>query len=150
MGLANLGRKATPEQLKRMSVAQQKRWDAVGNRHSEETLEKMRVARSKQKRVFRSSLEVTVAEMLDAEGISYERNRVVEGLGKHQWDFILREANVLLEVDGCYWHGCPDCGYPDRYGRAMMDEAQSKAAEDAGWEVVRLKECELHALEAVA
>ena len=34
-------------------------------------------------------------------------------------DFLFPEARVAIFVDGCFWHGCPDCGHVPRTNRAF-------------------------------
>jgi DNA mismatch endonuclease, patch repair protein len=147
-GRRNLGNVMSVEERARMSAAQTARFARNGGYHFPETLERMREKRAEQPATWRSSLEVEVSGLLDALGIRYERNRYLKELGRHQWDFILRERGILLEVDGCYWHGCDLCGFPGIPGRRENDAELTNNAERAGWRVIRMKEHEVRSGEA--
>ncbi len=51
-----------------------------------------------------SKVEDRVARWLDDHGITYERQ---VNLIYRTMDF--QVGNAYIEVQGCYWHGCPDC-----------------------------------------
>lgn len=65
-------------------------------------------------------------------------------------DVVLTRVRVVVFVDGCFWHGCPEHGKPPRtnskYWNAkiainqMRDREQTAALERAGWTVVRVWE----------
>ena len=62
-------------------------------------------------------------------------------------------------VDGCFWHGCPECGgIPTQSGefwRAKIAQNVERDArttyelELAGWKVIRIPEHELRRVEAL-
>ena len=58
--------------------------------------------------------------------------------GNHPWDFALPERQLFIEVDGCYWHGCSLCGFPDK--RLAKDQELTVAARQQGWRVIRVPE----------
>lgn len=71
-------------------------------------------------------------------------------------DFVLPGRRVAVFVDGCFWHGCPEHGrttpwtgpnaqlWADKMVRnAERDRASSQLAQDAGWQVVRVWECQI-------
>jgi DNA mismatch endonuclease (patch repair protein) len=51
---------------------------------------------------------------------------------------------TLVEVDGCYWHGCKE-HYPDRWSDEQQNVEMQRdvRAEQAGWRVLRFWEHEL-------
>lgn len=65
-------------------------------------------------------------------------------------DVVFTRMRVVVFVDGCFWHGCPEHGRPprtnSRYWNAKIainqtrDREQTAALEDAGWAVVRVWE----------
>jgi ribosomal protein L28 len=50
---------------------------------------------------------------------------------------------VDIEIDGCYWHGCPQCGFKGRDNVKSSDKRKDSFLTKKGWIVVRLKEHEL-------
>lgn len=60
-----------------------------------------RCAEARSKYPKTSYLEDMVADVLDAYGITYVRQAVV---GPWVFDFLLPESNLLVEVNGWYWH----------------------------------------------
>lgn len=57
-----------------------------------------------------SSLEEVFAEALDACGIVYQRQLPI---GRYRADFYLPATHTIVEIQGCYWHACLQCGYTD-------------------------------------
>jgi DNA mismatch endonuclease, patch repair protein len=68
-------------------------------------------------------------------------------------DFLFRDANLIVFVDGCYWHGCPRCshapGVNKKYwsakieGNRRRDARNTRALKAAGYRVLRVWEHEL-------
>lgn len=68
-------------------------------------------------------------------------------------DLVFSRSRVVVFVDGCFWHGCPDCkGVPVQSGRFWADKIQRNRIRDAhvtqtlirsGWNVFRLWEHDL-------
>jgi DNA mismatch endonuclease (patch repair protein) len=68
-------------------------------------------------------------------------------------DFLFPEARLVVFVDGCYWHGCPQCGYAPTVnrpywsakiaGNVARDQRNRALLEGAGLRVLRLWEHEL-------
>lgn len=108
---------------------------------SEDTREKISKAACQREGFgYSSSLEDQLAKIFDCEGIKYKRHQWVKGLGRHQWDFALYDRNMLVEVDGCYWHSCPSCGLKGPEGQRDRDLEQTKRALDNSWRVMRIPE----------
>ena len=83
-----------------------------------------------------SSLEREVQAILDECGIAYiaqysppDYNRI--------YDFWLESYNLLIEVDGWYWHASPDAL---AWGQAATDAEKDKWAQDNGFHILRLPE----------
>jgi DNA mismatch endonuclease, patch repair protein len=55
-----------------------------------------------------TSIELFVAQQLDALHFSYEQQKHI---GMYYVDFLIPEHHCILEVHGCYWHGCEQCGF---------------------------------------
>jgi DNA mismatch endonuclease (patch repair protein) len=68
-------------------------------------------------------------------------------------DFYFPEQEVVIFVDGCFWHGCPKCGHTPRtnarYWSAKIarnkrrDRFVLKTLRSFGYSVVRIWECRL-------
>jgi DNA mismatch endonuclease, patch repair protein len=71
-------------------------------------------------------------------------------------DFVLPSRRVAVFVDGCFWHGCPEHGrktpwtgpnaslWEQKMRRNReRDERADHLAEEAGWTVLRIWECEV-------
>lgn len=75
-------------------------------------------------------------------------------------DFVFLEERLLLFVDGCHWHGCPKCyrrpSSNTEYWDAKVARNRSRdlkttaELKKGGWQVLRIWEHELCAMEAVA
>lgn len=55
-----------------------------------------------------TDIEAFVARQLTGEGISYEPQKRV---GRYVVDFLISDQNRIVEVNGCFWHGCEQCGF---------------------------------------
>lgn len=68
-------------------------------------------------------------------------------------DFLFPEARLVVFVDGCYWHGCEQCGHLPNVnrpywsakiaGNRQRDERNTRSLEADGYRVVRFWEHEL-------
>lgn len=68
-------------------------------------------------------------------------------------DLVFHAAKVVVFIDGCFWHGCPDHYVPprsrDEYWseklrtNVLRDIRRTVELESAGWRVVRVWECEV-------
>lgn len=70
-------------------------------------------------------------------------------------DFVFPYSRVVVFIDGCFWHGCPNCGHipktNKKYWTAKIgrnqkrDKMYSKELRRQGFKVVRIWECTLRA-----
>ena len=58
--------------------------------------------------ILGSADEDRFANALEILGIRYERQKII---GPYRADFFLIDYHLLVEIQGCYWHGCLQCGY---------------------------------------
>ncbi len=82
---------------------------------SEQWKNKMKLARKNRKIPYRDTIpEKMLQTALKLKQINFETHKTIK-LPKsnsfHQTDIITKR--FCIEVDGCYWHGCPKC-FPDR------------------------------------
>jgi len=80
-----------------------------------------------------SSLEIMMAEAFDACKVRYIQQYRLEGDGR-PFDFFI-EPNVLIEVDGNYWHDLPEA--------IERDKAKTKLATENGFTLIRIQEDDL-------
>lgn len=72
-------------------------------------------------------------------------------------DFVLPGRRLAVFVDGCFWHGCPDHGRKTPWTgpnaelwatkmrrNAERDRRSTQLAEEHGWQVIRIWECQVH------
>jgi DNA G:T-mismatch repair endonuclease len=109
-----------------------------------ETNAKIRINRAQQLCPLKDTKpELAVQELLRDCGINFAKHKCIPGLN-HQWDIKIEDRKILIEVDGCYWHGCPVCLLPK--ARTKQSDIPCTAfATAAGWAVIRIWECEIRA-----
>ncbi len=131
---AQLGKRASPETRVKMVAAHRK----------PEVLARTIEARARQVTPFRDTKpEVAVQTLLRDYGVEFTKHEHIPGLN-HRWDIVVESLHTLIEVDGCYWHGCPICKIP----RARINKNDVPCvtyAVAAGWTVIRIWECEIKA-----
>lgn len=153
---ANTGRKHSKEEKRKRAESNR------GKKRSLETRQKISKAltgrkmpvgyseyarKRRSKQVFpksQSQLEVALASMIRELGIkSFKQNKPVKGIGLywHQFDFVFEKKKILIEVDGCYWHGCRICGFETPKGN--KDKEVEKAVKVSNWTLYRFKEHEI-------
>lgn len=104
----------------------------MGHEVSNETKEKIRnslegrklteehrenIAKAQRDRIFPfkdTSIEIQVQNILSENKIPFEKHIIIPNLlsGKlkyHKFDIVLSNHKILIEVNGCYWHGCSIC-----------------------------------------
>ena len=102
----------------------------------------------------RTRPERALASGLWRRGLRYLTNdgyRAVSGkrlIGKP--DLIFPRKRVVIFVDGCFWHGCPDCGKsPEQSGQFWINKIAANRERDQrvtdtlrteGWTVLRIPE----------
>jgi DNA mismatch endonuclease, patch repair protein len=74
-------------------------------------------------------------------------------------DFVFRSAKVALFIDGCFWHGCrihstapaqnAEFWSAKLSRNVQRDRVQTRALEQAGWQVLRIWEHELRDRDAL-
>jgi len=92
--------------------------------YSKETIEKIRRATLKQleNQTFRKTkIEKIIESVLSEMGVKYKYSFILE---KRQYDFRVKDYNLLIECDGDYWHGNPKF-YP-----VLTERQKEKQKED--------------------
>ena len=98
-----------------------------------------------------ASTEMRMVTILRREGIKgWRRHLKMFGVP----DFAWTKLKVVLFVDGCFWHACPECSHPTPKtnsdfwsrkisGNAARDVLVDRHYTEAGWTVLRVWEHEL-------
>lgn len=155
--LSQKGRKLTEEHKRKLSKPSPNKSAAKkGKPRSPETIAKMSAAtkahyaslspeekgiynerRNKGIHTKDTNIEVYVSRQLDKEGILYEQQKRV---GRYVVDFLLAGQNLIIEVNGCYWHGCELCGYntTEHLERRAHDEKRAAYLAKSGYMVAVL------------
>ena len=105
------GRKLTEEHKKNIGIASAKRTYI----RNDEYKEKLRIARAKQKIPFKDTLpERIIQVLLFDNNIAFEKHKIIKNLLSekykfHQFDIVIPNLNIIIEIQGCYFHGCKKC-----------------------------------------
>ncbi len=104
------------------------------------------------------STEVRMTQLFRENGITgWRRHLPLPG----RPDFTFRRERVVVFVDGCYWHRCPECAWTPASnvaywdaklaGNVKKDRQHSRQLRAAGWKVIRIWEHSLkHPKRAIA
>lgn len=98
--------------------------------------------------------EIALRKALHAQGARFRIDReLAKGCRP---DIVLPSRRLAIFVDGCFWHSCPEHGrktpftgpnaelWADKMRRnAERDERSTMLAEQQGWRVVRIWECQV-------
>jgi len=115
-----------------------------GKKHTEETKEKCRRGAARQRAeawVSPSSPEVRVHDELRRRGVVFETEVLLAE--KFCVDILVRELNLVIYVDGCYWHACPEHNLTAKKPRT--DAARVPYLTKCGFRVVLLWEHDINA-----
>jgi G:T-mismatch repair DNA endonuclease (very short patch repair protein) len=136
-----------------------------GKHHTNKS-ELQRISRAKQKPTWTSKQEIEFKMMLDDIGIDYLHDAWCKEINMfktaefnheyHRFDFVLPKLKTVLELQGCYWHGCPIC-YPEFLDLSIHEpelfeydvisqirkyEEISQQVHDSGWIYIEIWEHE--------
>lgn len=140
---AQRGKVKAPDHMRKL-WAGHKRW-RTENR--DEFMENMLRAQKFSRYGKNTKPELALARILDELGVGYETQARVRAdrLTYRVFDFIVPSRFLVIEADGCYWHGCGEC-YPDRSyssraeSNSVRDVIGCEALVDLGWRVARFWE----------
>jgi len=93
--------------------------------------------------------ELAIRQELHRRGLRYRVN--APGMPGRP-DVVLSAARVVVQVDGCFWHGCPDHAVAPKsnadwwsnkiQANRARDERNDSALRDRGWVIIRVWEHE--------
>lgn len=110
--------------------------------HTSETIEKIFKKRKMNK------LEKFVSYILDTNNIKYDYQYFIktkDGICK-SYDFKIKDSNILLEIDGDYWHGGPNLNkhFYKLEEVKQNDLLKDKLAYDKGFKLLRFWESDIY------
>lgn len=112
---------------------------------------KKKLAEKSKQGEFESMQELDIQDQLLKQKIYFESHKYIKDLlpGRykyHKWDIVIEELKVLIEVQGCYFHWCPEC-HPNSTpkDKKILDNMERDKiiipiAKSKGWKVVEIWE----------
>lgn len=114
--------------------------------------------RFQRQRVRDTAPELALRRELHRRGLRYRVDVPLLGAPKGRADILFPKARLVIMVDGCFWHRCPEHGLaPRENGAWWKDKLDANVARDRrtdahltalGWHVVRIWEHESPAVAA--
>ncbi|OBK39015.1 very short patch repair endonuclease [Mycobacterium sp. 1165196.3] len=96
--------------------------------------------------------EMVLRRELHARGLRYRVHRPLPGMSRRRADIVFPLQRVVVFVDGCFWHGCPDHKTMPKKngvwweaklrGNIARDRETDTYLRELGWTVVRIWEHE--------
>jgi len=96
--------------------------------------------------------ELTLRRLLHARGLRYRVDAPLPGLPRRRADLLFPSKQVVVFVDGCFWHGCPEHGTQPKTNdewwaqklrrNAARDRETDENLKQQGWFVLRVWEHE--------
>lgn len=153
ISLSKIGAKASSEAREKMSSSQ------LGRRHSDKTKLMMSNSALRHNGGVEKRIKTNIARYGRPLGrvrdtkIESEMRRVLDGIGvKYEaqvWfcssavDFILHEHLLVVEADGCYWHGCQKCFPGSVSKKADKEISDGEKIKAKGYRLLRVWEHDL-------
>jgi very-short-patch-repair endonuclease len=133
------GKKKSPEHVAKIKADRQKYWSDATNRHNQRI---RRTAYMNSHLIkHETKLETAFRNILDMIGISYTFQYTVDG---YNYDFYIPDKNILIEVDGDWWHCNPNLGiqpiYKSQLHTVEHDLVKNQLAESKGYKLIRFWE----------
>jgi DNA mismatch endonuclease (patch repair protein) len=140
--LCKVNRSLVMKQIWNRPNFRKKMSDVRRKQHTLEVIAKISASRSKQKFPFNNTKpERLVKRFLKQSKLRFRTQYRPDICKYHAFDFRLLDFKVLIEVDGCYWHGCRK-HYPKKANKNQVEKEKlfKKLVNKDGWILVRLWE----------
>lgn len=132
-----------PKMREFRSTLMKKRWESEGLRktveqwHQDNRKESLELAANARSHITThfSSIHRLLKERLEHSQIHTVTEHRVGYFSLDEADPILK---VAIEVDGCYWHGCEECGFDGHPDTIRTDQRKDTFLRREGWEVIRI------------
>ncbi len=146
MSKAFTGRKHTQESIQKMKDVALKNGSGLwmkGKKLSEKTKSKMREwhIKNPNTKFKETGIELKIEAELIKRGINYQKQVPLCNIAIV--DFYLPEYRIVIQADGCYWHGCP-IHYPTYHNSKQRDLNQDKVLTFNGFNLYRFWEHEIN------
>jgi very-short-patch-repair endonuclease len=105
--------------------------------HREEVLESAAKARGHIKRTFSNPHRLFEEALVKAGVEGFHREFRV---GYYHLDEAFPSIKLCVEIDGCYWHGCSECGFEPNRDIANLDKRKTTYLTKRGWLIIRVPE----------
>lgn len=135
MSRSHLGHK-TSEETKR-KIGEKNKISCKGKKQTESAKQKIREYQiSHPNRSFKdTNIEKIAEEELKFRNINYKKQFPLYGIAKV--DFYLPEHKIVIQCDGCFWHGCPTCDLRKEKYKREREEKQDLVLKENGLKVFR-------------
>jgi len=123
-----------------------------GHKVPEKWRKAVRESRAKQIIPMRnSSIEVKIQNFLKSLHIEFLAHYYISNINhKYQCDIFIPSKNLIIETDGCYWHGCKTCNKKIstfQLEQIEEDKIRTKELLKKGYNVIRLWEHDIKKME---
>lgn len=91
-------------------------------------------------------------KLFNADHIRYKEEMIKNGItgfiSEYQFNYYAIDeadplARIAVEIDGCYWHGCTECGFEGVPYIKKTDKCKETYLRNRGWLIIRVKEHKL-------
>lgn len=89
-----------------------------------------------------TSIERKIESILRKKKIAYKKQTPLCKIARV--DFFLPDYKIVIQCDGCYWHGCPLCKPGKNEDRRLRGMEQDSVLESGGFKVYRFWEHEIN------
>ena len=79
---------------------------------------------------------------LEDNGLRYFKTE--HPIGYYHIDEAIPDLKLAVEVDGCFWHSCPDCGHEGPDETKAYDSRKESYLRNRGWTILRFWEHEIN------
>ena len=95
------------------------------------------------KKFMNTLIELKMKDLIAAFGVEYSFQHPFSGVGNV--DFYIPSKKLVIECDGCYWHGCP-IHFPNRAYLQVADAVRDQKLAVQGIKTIRFWEHEINSM----
>lgn len=115
-----------------------------GKKRSEQQIQGIVERRAKAKYPFNNTKpEVAVQRYLQSNLVQFETHKRLDFYKLHAYDIVINDKKTVIEIDGCYWHGCLEHYPSQNIEQSKRDLLHTSVAEQNGWKCIRIWEHEI-------